>query len=294
MISSNEIHRSFIEAEDIEEIPEEISEEGIPVSDVFRNLLRHPGQIILRWNWKAALLGAILRASFYVTVYKASRESWAVTLTAMAVELSFRFLTTGISGSLVQSFRRATPAWLATVIVTVSLPLFSHIIEFVSHYAQEQYFSTIFAASENNSRQRAFIFSVLMSVFSAMFNLFIMQHGVLLVGAGSETKSFWNDIKSIPRLVIEFITFLPKAILKFFSERKYFQGIGSFLSFGLALGTLMGILRGKWLWAWGFAVGGWTALLLTTFIVAVSLPAIRRREQRLAQIKIDNFSTRNS
>lgn len=277
MISSNEIHRSIIEADDVEEIPDE----GISIGDVFRSLLQHPGQIITRWNWKAALLGALLRASFYFTIYQVSKESWIVTLTAMLVELSFRFITSGISGSLVQSFRRATPAWLATLIVTVSLPVFSHIIEFVSHYAQEKYFDSIFAASVNNARQRAFTFSVLMSVLSAMFNLFIMQRGVLLVGAGEETKSFWSDLKSIPRLIVEFIAFLPKIILNFIGEGRILSAIGVFLSFGLTLGTLMGIVRGKWLWAWGFAAGAWTALLFATLITAVTLPVMRRRRESL-------------
>ncbi|MGI8469689.1 MAG: hypothetical protein ACR2N3_14690 [Pyrinomonadaceae bacterium] len=277
MITSNQIHRSFIEADDLEEIPDE----GIPIGEVFRNLVRHPGQIITRWNWKAALLGALLRASFYVTIYQVSKETWIVTLTAVIVEIGFRFLTTGISGSIVQSFRRATPAWLATLIITITLPVISHTIEFVSHYAQENYFGSIFAASVNNSRQRAFIFSVLLSVISAMFNLFIMQHGVLLVGAGSETKSLGNDLKRIPKLVIEFIAFLPKMILNFISESKYLSAVGIFLSFGLTLGTLMGVMRGKWLWAWGFAVGSWIALLFTTFIVAVTLPAIRRRRESI-------------
>ena len=267
MISSNEIHRSFIEADDVEEIPDE----GISIGDVFRNLVRHPEQVITRWNWKAALLGAVLRASFYLTIYRASKESWLVTLTAMLVELGFRFLTSGISGSLVQSFRRATPTWLATLIVTVSLPVFSHIIEYVSHYAQENYFASIFAASVNNSRQRAFTFSVLLSVLAAMFNLFMMQHGVLLVGAGAETKSLWSDLKSIPKLVIQFIAYLPKTILNFISEGKLLSAAGVFLSFGLVMGTLMGVVRWKWLWAWGFAVGAWIALFITTLIVTVVL-----------------------
>ena len=274
MISSNEIHRSFIEADDVEEIPDA----GISIGDVFRNLVRHPGQIITRWNWKAALLGAVLRASFYLTIYRASKESWLVTLTAMMVELGFRFLTSGISGSLVQSFRRATPTWLATLIVTVSLPVFSHIIEYVSHYAQENYFTSIFAASVNNSRQRAFTFSVLMSVLAAMFNLFIMQHGVLLVGAGAETKSLWSDLKSIPKLIIQFIAYLPKTILNFIGEGKILSAAGVFLSFGLVLGTLMGIVRWKWLWAWGFAVGAWIALFVTTLIVTFVLRIMNQRQ----------------
>ena len=273
MINSNEIHRSIIEADDVGEIPDE----GISIGDVFRSLRQHPGQIVMRWNWKAALLGAILRASFYVTIYQVSKESWIVTLTAMLVELSFRFVTSGISGSLVQSFRRAAPSWLATLIVTVSLPVFSHIVEFVSHYAQEKYFDSIFAASVNNARQRAFTFSVLMSVLSAMFNLFMMQRGVLLVGAGSDTKSFWSDLKSIPPLVIEFIAFLPRTILNFIGEGKILAAVGVFLSFGLTLGALMGVVRWKWLWAWGFAVGAWAALIFTTLIVAFALRIMNQR-----------------
>ena len=130
---SEDIHLSIADADDLEEI----RDEEISVLDVFRSLVQHPAQIITRWNWKAALLGALLRASFYFTVYKASRESWLVTFTAMMVEFSFRFFTSGISGALVQSFRRATPAWLATAIITISLPIFSHSIEFMTHYAQE-------------------------------------------------------------------------------------------------------------------------------------------------------------
>ena len=116
-------------------------------------------------------------------------------MTAVMVELSFRFFTSGISGALVQSFRRARPVWLATLMVSISLPVFSHSIEFFTHYAQETYFNTIFAASQNNSRQKAFAISVLFSVLSALFNLFMMRHGVLLVGAGEETKTLWGDLK---------------------------------------------------------------------------------------------------
>ncbi len=106
-----------------------------------------------------------------------------------------------------------SPAWLATLIITISLPLFSHTIEYITHYSQEHFFSNVFAASENNARQKAFAISVLFSVLSALFNLFVMRHGVLLVGAGEETKSFVNDLKSIPLLIGEFVTYIPLRIL---------------------------------------------------------------------------------
>ena len=265
MSEIDEIHQSVIDADDLEEVRDEI----ISVADVFVSLLRHPAQIIFRWNWKAALLGAILRASFYFTVYKASKENWVVTMTAVGVELLFRFLTSGISGALVQSFRRARPVWMATLLVSISLPIFSHSVEFFTHYAQEKYFSTIFAAAENNARQKAFAISVLFSVLSALFNLFMMRHGVLLVGAGDETNSLLDDLKKIPALVLEFITYLPLKIINFLSRKIFFKPLLIFISFGLTVGTILGAFRGKWSWAWTTALGAWAILLFTTVLVAL-------------------------
>ncbi len=273
MTNSQEINYSIAEADDLEEI----YDKKISVGDVFRSLWQHPVQLIMRWNWKSALLGAILRASFYFTVYQASRENWVVTLTAVLVELSFRFFTSGISGAVVQSFRRARPAWLATLIVTTTLPVFSHSIEYATHFAQENYFNSVFAASENNARQKAFAVSVLFSVLSALFNLFVMRHGVLLVGAGAETKSLWSDLKRIPFLIYEFVTFLPDIILRFVREGKILAAIGVFSAFGLTIGALLGGFRGKWSWAWTTALGAWAILLVFTLLFAIVLRIIGQR-----------------
>ncbi|CAN5839435.1 hypothetical protein BH20ACI4_BH20ACI4_26840 [soil metagenome] len=266
MTEIDEIHQSVIDADDLEEVR---GDETISVADVFVSLVRHPLQMIFRWNWKAALLGAILRASFYFTVYKASKENWIVTMTAVMVELSFRFFTSGISGALVQSFRRARPVWLATLMVSISLPVFSHSVEFFTHYAQETYFNTIFAASQNNSRQKAFAISVLFSVLSALFNLFMMRHGVLLVGAGEETKTLWGDLKRIPKLVLEFMTYLPFKIINLLGRKNIPAAFAIFLSFGLVVGTILGVFRGKWSWAWTTALGAWVVLLVWTILVGL-------------------------
>lgn len=275
MTNSEHIHRSIAEADDLEEV----LDEQISVADVFRSLFTHPAQIITRWNWKAALLGAMLRASFYIGVYKASRENWRAALVAAMVEFTFRFVTSGASGALVQSFRRATPAWLATLIVTISLPTISHSIEYFTHYAQERYFSDLVPASTNNSRQIAFAVSVLFSVMSAMFNLFIMRHGVLLVGAGKETKSLWSDIKRFPLLIIEFVTYLPIEIINSIKTGNYLTAIGIFLGFGLTVGTILGIFRGKWSWAWTTALGAWAIFFVFILFVAVVMHLMKRRAQ---------------
>jgi hypothetical protein len=202
--------------------------------------------MIRRWNWKSALLGALLRASFYFTVYKASKESWIVTLTAVIVELAFRFFTSGISGALVQSFRRAVPAWLAMGIISISLPVFGHTVEYFTHYIQEEYFADVFSPSINNARQKAFAISVFISVISALFNIYMMRNGVLLVGAGEETKSLWADVKSLPALISEFVLFLPLKIIQFIRDFKFHYAIGSFALFGLLVGLILGLFRGKW------------------------------------------------
>lgn len=274
--SIHEIHRSVADAENLESV----HDEKISVADVVLSLVQHPGQIITRWNWKSAMMGAMLRASFYFTVYQASKEAWLVTMTAVVVELSFRFFTSGISGALVQSFRRAKPPWLATGIVSISLPVFSHTIEFVTHYSQEAYFSDVFAPSINNSRQKAFAVSVLISVLSAMFNIFIMRNGVLLVGAGEETRTIWSDLRKIPLLVIEFMIFLPNQMIRFVSLGKAHYAAGIFLSFGLVVGGIMGTFRGKWSWAYATGLGAWAILLgftILVFIVQVIFRSLARR-----------------
>ncbi len=275
MLDSRQIHQSIIDADDLEEIRGEI----ISVADVFRNLIRHPLQILSRWNWKSAMLGAMLRAFFYFAVYKASKESLVVTITAMLVEFSFRFLSSGVSGALVQSFRRATPAWFATLIVTISLPVISHSIEYSTHYIQEAYFADVFAASANNARQKAFAVSVLFSVLSAMFNIFIMRNGVLLVGAGEETNSFSSDLKRIPLLVLEFVSYLPIKIIDFVLEKNFAYAIGIFLGFGFTVGGVLGFFRGKWSWAWTTALGAWAIMLVWTLIVAIAISIMRRRSE---------------
>ena len=273
MINTKEIHQSIIDADDLEEI----RSGEISVGDVFRNLFRHPLQIVSRWNWKSATMGAMIRALFYFFTYIASGEKSNVILTAMVVEFGFRFFTSGISGSLVQSFRKATPKWFATMIVTVSLPLFSHTVEFLTHYIQEAYFADIFAASQNKARQKAFAISVLFSVLSAMFNIFIMRNGVLLVGAGEESKSFGSDMRQIPLLINEFITYIPLKIMEFVRNGNFLAAFAMFLSFGLTVGGVLGFFRGKWSWAWNSALGAWAIMFVWTVFVAVFMYFKQRR-----------------
>lgn len=277
----DEIHHSIADADDLEEV----WDEEIRVSDVFRNLLHHPAQIITRWNWKAALMGAIVRSSFYFTVYFASRESWLVTLTAVFVELCFRFITTGMAGSVVQSFRKAAPQWAATVIISISLPAITHFIEFFTHYIQETYYSNIFPAATSSARLKTFAISVLFSVISAIFNLYIMRRGVLLVGAHEETQSLWSDIKKFPVLLVDFTIILPDTIIQALVRGRVLKALGIFLAFGLSVGTILGTTRWVWNWAYRSAFGAW-ALLAFAVVVGFIIRFFTRRAKARAGIEL--------
>lgn len=266
----DDIHHSIADADDMEEV----WDESISVGDVFRNLLHHPGQLISRWHWKSALLGAIVRSSFYFTVYLASRESWIVTLTAVGVELAFRLITTGLGAAAVQSFRRAKPQWLATFVISITIPTFSHVVEFFTHYIQETYYADVFAAAQHSSRQKTFAISVLFSVVSAIFNLYLMRRGVLLVGAGQETRTLGNDLKKIPSLAYQFTIYLPDLIARSIGDGRLLNALCAFLSFGFAVGLILGLARGKWNWAYQSALGAWGLLLFAT-VMAMLIRRIR-------------------
>lgn len=253
-------------------------DDRILVKDILWNLVHHPAQIITRWNWKTAVMGAIVRGSFYFTVYQVSRQGWLVTLTAVAVEFAFRFLTTGVAGALVQSFRKAQPTWLSYLIVSILLPAFSHTVEFLTHFAQERYFADIFAASENGlARQRAFAISVLFSVISVLFNLYAMRSGVLLVGAHEETKPFITDMKSMPRLIGQFTSYLPSMIAGYLEKGRVLNALAAFAAFGLAVGAILGTFRWRWTWGYRTALGAWGFLLAAVVIALVGRFFKKRR-----------------
>ena len=266
LMSPDEIHHSIADADDIEEV----SEGEITVGDVFSNIVRHPLQLVTRWNWKSASLAVLVRGSIYLVVYAVGRETTDVIMTALIFEAVSRFLSTGLSGALLQSFRKAQPLWLANVICSVMLPVFTHTIEFLTHYVQENYLSDTFAASQNNSFRKTFPFSVLFSVVSVLFTLYANRDGTLLVGAGKETKTLGNDMKRIPKLIGEFVATLPVEICYFIEERKFVNALLTLLCFGVSVGLILGT-AGLWkLRSYIFAtVGAWTFLFVVTLITFI-------------------------
>ena len=170
------------------------------VFGVLTETVKHPiKRIFWRWNWKSALLAGIFRGSMYFLLHIS--EGFRAALGAMSVEFAFRIVQGGISGSLVQSLRKASPIWLGTLFVMVLMPAYSHTIEYTLH-----------TLNGDQNRNKSIIISISFSIISALFNLFAMRRGVLITGDDSETESLWADIKKFPRIIAGFVSFLPMKV----------------------------------------------------------------------------------
>lgn len=164
------------------------------VIDVFRYLVRHPIEMLVwRWNWKAAVFSGVLRSMIYLFTHL--KEGWRAALGAMSIEFFFRLIVSGASGSLVQSFHKATPVWLATLCVMIMLPAFSHLIEFTLH-----------TLNGDVNKGKAIIISITFSIISAIFNLFAMRRNALLV-KDENAGSLGQDLVRMPKIVGEFMFF---------------------------------------------------------------------------------------
>lgn len=160
----------------------------LTVEKVLICLFRHPYRhIIRRWNWKAACLSAFSRGLLILlTNLSAGRSSAAG---AMFAEVCYRVLTSGFYSSVTQTFRFARPVWAASLVSMALLPIISDTAEFIVHFLHgtERLGATVIA-------------SVIFTALSTLIELFVMRHGILVVGQSS--KSLLQDIKSIPGLIV--------------------------------------------------------------------------------------------
>jgi hypothetical protein len=162
------------------------------VKEVIKYTVSHPIEmLVFRWNWKAALFSGLMRGSIYFFTH--IKHGWRAALGAMTVEFAFRVIVSGASGSLVQAFHKANPIWLSTLCVMIFLPAFSHMIEF-----------TIHSLNGDASKKSAIIVSITVSIISALFNLFAMRRGTLLVKHENQ-QTLWNDMKKFPAIIFEFV-----------------------------------------------------------------------------------------
>jgi hypothetical protein len=167
-------------------------DQSLTIADVLRGFLERPSETLLRgWNWKAALLSACARgALFFVANLGAGL---AAATGAMLIESAFYIVVAGFYGAMIQAFRRAQPAWKATLVVMALLPAVNHTLEFALHFA-----------AGTRKIAAGVAASIVMSMVSAAFNLFAMRRGALIVGAGKQ--SLLDDLRQMPRIILDFVT----------------------------------------------------------------------------------------
>jgi hypothetical protein len=173
---------------------------GAPtVADVLSGLARHPlRHFVLGWNWKSATLSSLCRAALFFAVnLPAGLEAG---LRAMATEMAFRAVASGVLGSATQAFRVARPAVLATMTALIVIPAAGHLAEYTVHrLAGTPRLGESIAAS------------VAFSILTTAFNLFAMRRGALIVG--DDQASLLDDMRRLPGLIVAFVKAAPQALI---------------------------------------------------------------------------------
>jgi hypothetical protein len=235
------------------------------IQDVLKHIAKHPLETMISdWHWKAALFSALFRTPVFLIAYH--KQGLSIALTAGLIQFCFRTIFGGIGGSIIQKFSKVEPPWHATMTVPICLTIVSHLIEYTIQIIFDDYYGT-------NMAEKAIIASVTISVMSAVFNLFVMRQGVLLVKDDNQ-QSIWKDFSYIPRLVFDFVMIPSRNIYKRLSQRQYLTAVLVALMQSLVTGIIAAILRGpsnpiqhlKW--------GYWTgAIVFALTVIAVSVLA---------------------
>jgi thiamine transporter ThiT len=179
------------------------------VREIIAGLLRHPVQhLIVRWNWKAALLSSLLRGTLFFFTNLIS--GWHAAVGALLAEFALRAATSGFYGAITESLSEAQPSWAATAAAMVVLPCLAHSLEFLVHWLRGTPKLGLSIAT-----------SMIFTAFSTAFNLFVMRRGILVTHGKS--KSLSHDLSRIPALFLEFMLAGPKKAMRLLAGR-FFRG----------------------------------------------------------------------
>lgn len=217
---------------------------GLSIGEAWSSLFRDPGQFIRYWNYKGAVLSGVLRAPIFLITYLVGRESIKLAVGAAVLQFAFRFLFAGLSGAMIQSFRRVEPPWKALASILMVVPLISHLFE----YGLQAAFAYLTASGEHTDQ--AIVRSVCVSVFSALFALFIMRRNVMIVGE-AESKSLLSDVMRIPILVFEFFAFVPNEISAMLRRGAFVMAGASIAIFGVFSQIIGWAVTTRTFWTFG-------------------------------------------
>jgi hypothetical protein len=145
---------------------------------------------LTHWNWKAALIAAVIRAGACMAALWHSpvhaREHFG------AVEAAYVLLTSGIFSAWQQQALDVKPRRLSWAIVVLVVTLGSLAADSVLHLWLDH----------GNMRALG-IGALVATLISAMFHWHVMQNGAMLVGENG--RSLAHDLKQMPRLIALFV-----------------------------------------------------------------------------------------
>jgi hypothetical protein len=153
-------------------------------------LLSNPAQLLLRWNGKAALLSAMFRGGVFLVASLKSHH--AGRSHAVLAEAIFGAGIMGFFGTVTQALRLAEPQWVAELLLAGVFPLLFQVGDICFH-----------SALGTQAFRAGMIASAAFTALSALFNLYIMRRGTLLVG--EESSPFAEDLVALPKLALMFV-----------------------------------------------------------------------------------------
>ena len=153
------------------------------VSHVLGAIARHPLRFVLsRWNWKAALISAVMRGTiFFLT---ALGGGLAIAMRTLLVDAAFRVPLSGVCAAVIQEVRWAQPVWAALTVALVGIPVGAHAVEFIVH-----------SLAKTPWLWRGIGASVALSIVSSAVEWCLMRHQIMLVGP--EGASLGSDVRRL-------------------------------------------------------------------------------------------------
>lgn len=155
----------------------------LSVAAVTRAVLIRPDLYLLaRWNWKSALLSAVVRSALFFGA--TLRAGHSAALSASAIEFALALTLAGFVGALAQAYRCAQPRWLAFLMAASLPPAVWHVFELAAHLW--------------NQTPRMYYgvgISMVYSALTSALTLLLMRRGIWL--AGEEGTSLREDLRKI-------------------------------------------------------------------------------------------------
>jgi hypothetical protein len=214
------------------------------ISEALGRIRKDPALFVKSWNYKGAVLSGLLRSPIFFITYLVGKESLKLAFGAALLQFAFRFAFAGVGGTLIQSFRRVEPAWKALVAILLIIPFISHFFEFTLQAA------FAYVTSTQDHTDEAILRSITVSIISALFTLFAMRRNVMIVG-DEDSKSLLHDIKSLPRLVFEFIAFIPNEISSMLRQGAFIPALLGVIGFGMFSQVMVSTLTNRFSWTFG-------------------------------------------